>query len=119
MHVNVTLDCNDLERVAAFWEQVLGCVAQPTVPGRYLSLTPPGANAFTLTLQHVDEAKLSKNRMHLDVLVDDLTSEVQRLEALGARRLTALLEDYGEHWYVMADPEGNEFCLAQLPVPPN
>jgi predicted enzyme related to lactoylglutathione lyase len=119
MHVNVTLDCNDLDRVVAFWEQVLGYATEPTVPGRYVSLTPPDGNGFTLTLQRVDETKLSKNRMHLDVLVHDLRSEVQRVEALGATRLTALLEDYGERWYIMADPEGNEFCLAELPAPPD
>jgi predicted enzyme related to lactoylglutathione lyase len=117
MQINITLDCNDLEKVARFWEGVFGCVKQPTVPGRYISLTPPRGNSFTLTLQRVDETKLGKNRMHLDLLVDDLDAEVVRIEVLGATRVTPLLEDYGERWFVMTDPEGNEFCLAELPAP--
>ncbi|MDP9225449.1 MAG: VOC family protein [Actinomycetota bacterium] len=117
MRLNVTLDCNDLKIVAAFWGAVLGCVEQPTVPDRYTSLTPPGRD-FTITLQRVEEPKRGKNRMHLDVLIDDLDAEVARIEALGGRRVTPLLEDFGERWFVMADPEGNEFCLAELPHGP-
>lgn len=116
MRVNVTLDCDDLERVARFWEEVLGYVSHPTVPGRYISLDPPTEEGFTLTLQRVGEEKLAKNRMHLDLLTEDLDRELVRVEALGGKRLTPLLEDYGERWYVMADPEGNEFCLAASPA---
>ncbi len=111
MRVEVTLDCADPDRLAAFWAAVLGCPATPVVPGEYVALEYP---AFTLTLQRVPEAKTVKNRMHLDLLVDDLTAALARVEALGGTRLTpAGLRLYGEYWYVMADPEGNEFCLAQ------
>jgi predicted enzyme related to lactoylglutathione lyase len=115
MRLNVTLDCNDIDKVADFWQQVLGYSKEPTVPGRYMSVSPPERDGFTLTLQRVDEKKASKNRMHLDVLVEDLDAELNKVESLGGKRLTGLLEDYGERWYIMADPEGNEFCLAQLP----
>jgi predicted enzyme related to lactoylglutathione lyase len=55
--------------------------------------------------------------MHLDLLVPDLQAEVARIESLGATRLTpAPLEQYGQRWFVMRDPEGNEFCLGLEPT---
>ncbi len=50
--------------------------------------------------------------MHLDIETPDIEAEAARLEALGARRLAVdVLAEHGTHWYVMADPEGNEFCV--------
>jgi predicted enzyme related to lactoylglutathione lyase len=117
MKVEVTLDCNDVERLADFWERVLGYVRSPTVDGRYITLEPREQQGFTLTLQQVPETKIAKNRMHLDLLVPDLHAEVERIERLGATRLTlAPLEQYGQRWFVMRDPEGNEFCLGLEPT---
>jgi predicted enzyme related to lactoylglutathione lyase len=109
VRVNFTLDCNDLAGQARFWSAVLGFPAEVVIPGAYVALAGP---AFTLTLQRVPEPKTTKNRMHLDLLVADLTGESARIEALGAARVTPTpLELYGERWLVLADPEGNEFCL--------
>jgi predicted enzyme related to lactoylglutathione lyase len=115
MKIELTLDCNDLPTVSRFWEQALRCDSQPTVPGRYVSLTPPVLNGLTLTLQSVPEPKEVKNRMHLDLLVADLEAEAAHLLSLGATHVSPRMEDYGTRWYVMADPEGNEFCLAEEP----
>jgi hypothetical protein len=66
-----------------------------------------------LSLQRVAEPKTVKNRMHLDLLVGDVEAEVRMLEALGATRLTPTpREEFGQVWFVMADPEGNELCVA-------
>ncbi len=109
MRINFTLDCNDLDRQARFWSAVLAFPAEEVVAGSYVALTGP---AFALTLQGVPEPKTTKNRMHLDLLVADLDAESARIEALGATRITPVpLEMYGERWLVLADPEGNEFCL--------
>jgi predicted enzyme related to lactoylglutathione lyase len=116
MKIELTLDCNDLETVSRFWERALGCDRQPIVPGRYVSLTPPALGGLTLTLQAVPERKAVKNRMHLDLLVADLKTEAAHLESLGATHLSPLMADHGTRWYVMADPEGNEFCLADDPA---
>jgi predicted enzyme related to lactoylglutathione lyase len=63
-------------------------------------------------LQRVDEPKSGKNRMHFDVETPEVDDEVGRLEALGARRLEReAREEYGTRWVVLADPEGNEFCV--------
>jgi predicted enzyme related to lactoylglutathione lyase len=64
-----------------------------------------------LLLQKVVEAKAGKNRMHLDITCADVPGEVARLEALGARRISDDVGEHGMHWVVLADPEGNEFCV--------
>ena len=97
--------------MARFWRDAAGFVVDGVIEDRYVSLHGHGV---TISLQRVDEPKIAKNRMHLDLLVDDLASAVRRLEALGARRLTATPhEEFGQTWFVLADPEGNEFCLAE------
>lgn len=113
MRLEITLDCNDLEAEAAFWAAALGYEKRATVPGSYVSLVPPRGAGLTLTLQRVPEPKLAKNRMHLDVLVPDVETELDRLLSLGAHRVSERMEQYGTTWYVLADPEGNEFCLGK------
>jgi len=113
VRIEFTLDCSDLERMSEFWREAAGFVVDGIIEGRYVSLV---GHRLTLTLQRVDEPKTVKNRMHLDLLVDDLDAEVRRLEKLGAHRLTAAaLEEFGQTWFVLADPEGNEFCVAEGP----
>ncbi|MFC6343180.1 VOC family protein, partial [Nocardioides hankookensis] len=60
----------------------------------------------------VPEPKTAKNRLHLDVAAPDVEAEVTRLVGLGATRV-ADTDEYGYTWTVMADPEGNEFCVAR------
>ena len=97
--------------MVSFWTSAAGLAVEGVVEGRYVALTGHG---ITLTLQCVAEPKTVKNRMHLDLLVDDLEDAVPRLEALGATRLTPdARHEFGQVWYVLADPEGNEFCVAR------
>jgi len=89
-------------------EEVLGD------PVHYLNLAPPAnaQNGVGIALQRVPEPKRGKNRVHLDIEVDDLDAVTEHIEALGGRRASP--EDVSEHgynWRVMTDPEGNEFCL--------
>lgn len=86
MRIEFTLDCTDLDRMARFWQSAAGLVLDGIIEGRYVSLSGQG---IALTLQRVAEPKAVKNRMHPDLLVDDVEGEVHRLEALGASRLTA------------------------------
>jgi predicted enzyme related to lactoylglutathione lyase len=106
----LTLDVTDPDLQGAFWcaaggYEVTGGVAQ------YRVLTRADGALPKLLLQQVPEAKSAKNRLHLDLHVPDVEAEAARLEALGARRL-ARTEEFGLVWVTMADPEGNEFCLA-------
>jgi predicted enzyme related to lactoylglutathione lyase len=76
-----------------------------------------GPDQLVLSLQRVAEPKAGKNRMHLDLLVPDVDEELARLESLGATRLSqSPHEEFGQRWYVLSDPEGNEFCLAAEPA---
>lgn len=113
MRIEFTLDCSDLDRMAEFWRAAAGFDEVGSIEGRYISLSGHGV---ALTLQWVAEPKTVKNRMHLDLLVDDVDQEVHRLEQLGASRLTASArKEFGQTWFVLADPEGNEFCVARDP----
>jgi predicted enzyme related to lactoylglutathione lyase len=112
----VVIDCSDLARSAAFWCGALGYQAEPSSPGRYQQLLPADGNGIELLLQQVPEPKGTKNRLHLDLRVPDFAAETARLTALGARCLTDQpIEEFGWIWHVLADPDGNEFCVLQPP----
>ena len=108
--LGLVLDCADPVRLSAFWTEALGYVSIGEV-GNYVALFPDGRPGPKLLLQRVEEEKVAKNRMHLDIEVADIEAEAGRLEALGATRVQP--ESVREHdmaWIVMADPEGTEFC---------
>ncbi|MCX5206636.1 glyoxalase/bleomycin resistance/dioxygenase family protein [Streptomyces sp. NBC_00237] len=67
-----------------------------------------------LLFQDVPEPKSGKNRLHIDVHAEpgDLVKQVERLEKLGASRVNEVDRGPAGHWWVMRDPEGNEFCVA-------
>lgn len=107
----LVLDANDAARLAEFWSAALRYDRQSAV-GQFEVLTPPeGFDGPAMLLQGVDDPKLGKNRMHLDLHVSDAEAEADRLVALGATRLgEGRLGDI--RWIVMGDPEGNEFDVA-------
>ncbi len=107
----LVLDCADPERLASFWSAALGYTTLGAA-GSYVLLVDEAGQQPKLLLQRVDEPKSGKNRMHLDIETPAVDDEVARLEALGAARVQAeAIEEHGSRWVVMADPEGNEFCV--------
>ena len=109
--IGLVLDCADPERLAEFWAPALGYVNLGTA-GNYVALYPDGRPGPKLLLQRVTESKGPKNRMHLDIEVADIHAEAERLVALGATQTgDAALSEHGSNWLLMADPEGNEFCI--------
>jgi predicted enzyme related to lactoylglutathione lyase len=109
--LGLVLDCVDPERLAEFWAPALGYVKLGTV-GSYVALFPDGAPGPKLLLQRVPETKTVKNRMHFDIEVRDIHAEVDRLLALGAKRVSdGPCREHGSTWFLMEDPEGNEFCV--------
>ncbi len=105
------IDCRDPQKLAEFWAAALGyevCESEPTMA----AIEDAGGSCPSICFQRVAEEKLTKNRIHFDLDVDEGTLEaaVSRLLELGARRI-----DVGQRddcsWAVMADPEGNEFCI--------
>ena len=106
---SVMLDCNDLDKEAAFWVEILGLEERQRFPG-YIFFSRLGDKGPQLALQQVPEAKAIKNRMHLDLASPDPEALIARVLQLGGSRL-ADHEMEGMHWTVMGDPEGNEFCV--------
>ena len=135
----VTFDCADPDAQAQFWAAVLGYREQPPPEGfpdwfaflreqgvpehewnRASAIVDPDGKRPRIFFQKVPEAKTVKNRIHLDVNVGaglpaaerrtQVDREVERVRGLGAVRLRAV-DELGEYWVVMQDPEGNEFCL--------
>jgi predicted enzyme related to lactoylglutathione lyase len=112
----VAIDCADPELLASFWTAVLGW----QITGRDVDIVSIGAPTapFGIDFPKVPEPKRSKNRLHLDLNATDREqdAELRRLLHLGARQA-----DVGQgevSWHVLADPEGNEFCLLRRRVDP-
>ena len=111
---NIVVDCRDPERVGRFWSQALDLKLNGPEEGEWW-LEPGGDRPDILFLQ-VPEEKAVKNRVHMDLRPEDQHAEVERLLGLGARRVNIGQREVS--WVVMADPEGNEFCvLRPLPAP--
>ena len=112
----LTIDVHDLVKVANFWAAALDW-----------KITFQDDNEVCLELQDgspevgripdilfikVPDEKVVKNRLHLDLRPKDQAAEVARLQALGARQIDiGQNEGSAKSWVVMADPEGNEFCV--------
>lgn len=114
MELVFVLDCSDPERLADFWSAALGYERGGYAPP-YLPLTDPAGRGPRLLLQRVPEPKATKNRMHMDLRIRDMDAELARVTALGATVVRGPFVDDGWPTTVLADPEGNEFCLI---VPP-
>lgn len=105
----ICIDARDATALGRWWSQVLGWPHDVDEDGDVVLHAPPGAGVNWIFIAVPDE-KVVKNRIHLDFRPDDQQAEVDRVLALGARRV-----DVGqrgdESWVVLADPEGNEFCI--------
>lgn len=112
----ITVDCKDPYLLARFWAEVLGYIDEPENPNApddpEAYLIDPRCLHPALLFIPVPEAKTVKNRVHLDlrpsILRDD---EVERVLALGGTLVADHRKDDGGGWVVLADPEGNEFCI--------
>lgn len=110
-HFGLVLDCANPERLAEFWSEALGYTNLGSA-GAYVALYPRDGSGPKLLLQRVAEPKTAKNRMHLDIETPDIGREAERLIGLGAHRLNdSTCSEHGSSWVLMADPEGNEFCI--------
>ena len=108
----VAIDCNDPEPLVRFWCAVLGTTVRTREPD-WISLHAVVPDGPHLAFQVVPEPKRGKNRLHLDVNVDDLADAVVRAEELGATRVAGVVEENDGRFHVMSDPAGNEFCFVE------
>jgi predicted enzyme related to lactoylglutathione lyase len=108
---NVVIDCADHDVVIPFWEAALGW-SSFRINDQFVLLRAPEEEriGFDILFQKVPEPKVAKNRAHIDFDAADVDGEVERLVGLGGRKVA-------EHaigafrWAIVADPEGNEFCV--------
>lgn len=117
---NVTIDCHDERALATFWTAALGYEVAVDQPGDWMVLRDPAGVAPSIGLQVVPESKVVKNRVHFDLIptAGSLEDEVRRLERAGAQRVRYVENDPDESHWILADPEGNEFCLSRPPWEP-
>ena len=102
------IDARDPAALGRWWQEALGWVVVNDDPEEFE--IRPAADRFPgLLFGAVPEPKTIKNRLHLDFRPDDRDREVERLLALGATRVDVGQRDVS--WVVLADPEGNEFCI--------
>ena len=120
----VTIDCDDAVVVASFWAAALDRPLDAGASSAFASIGMPehrdttgwaiaAGDQPTWLFAKVPEPKRAKNRIHVDLAAVDHEAEVVRLVALGATRV-ADIDEWGYRWTVLQDPEGNEFCVAQL-----
>jgi hypothetical protein len=130
--IDLTLDCANAKRLAEFWKLALGYEDEPPPPpfrtreewaasfgppeedeGDGAWLQDPSGVGPRLSLLEVPEPKVAKNRLHMDLRVPGgwagVRAKVAELEKAGG----TVLYEYPDHHVTMADPEGNEFCVAQ------
>lgn len=110
---HVVIDAHDLPGLASFWARALGWRIL-SERAREVVIGPDETAPIGMCFMPVPEAKTIKNRVHLDLTTgaDDRDAEIERLLRLGARRVNIGQTD-DESWTVLADPEGNEFCVVR------
>jgi len=118
----LTFDCADPVRVATFWAAAMGYdLPDPDPEGAYIA--DPTGRTRGIFFQAVPEPKTAKNRVHLDVRpTGTMREEVDRLRVLGATEIdyvekaASAVDGQSTFWTVMADVEGNEFCVLRGPA---
>jgi len=116
----INIDAREPSAVADFWEAVLGWRRTYEEPDEVVLEPPKGSPEDglvpNLLFARVPERKTVKNRLHIDLRPDDQTAEVERIEELGGRRVS-VGQGPDVTWIVMADTEGNEFCVLRALTP--
>jgi predicted enzyme related to lactoylglutathione lyase len=113
---HTSFDSLDAYRQSVFWGKVLGFAEDPDDPNEpgheECMIFAPDRLARLLFIE-VPDAKLVKNRLHLDLRPTDRSreDEAERVVALGATQVADRRRSDGSGWFVLADPEGNEFCI--------
>jgi predicted enzyme related to lactoylglutathione lyase len=110
---HIVIDAHDLPSQARFWSEVLGWRIL-SEREREIVIGPAENAPMGICFMPVTDHKVVKNRLHLDLTsaAEDREAEIARLLALGARRAD-VGQSGSESWTVLADPEGNEFCVVR------
>ena len=113
---HTTIDCQDAYTLSTWWKEVVGytdVADDPNEPGDEECMILDEASGHRLLFIEVPDERQVKNRVHLDLVPTDRRrdAEIERVIAHGARPVADLRKPDGTGWMVLADPEGNEFCI--------
>jgi catechol 2,3-dioxygenase-like lactoylglutathione lyase family enzyme len=111
---SIVIDCREFDRMFEFWGAALGYVPREAPTPGWVVLTDPKGRGPNLSLNRVDEDLPVGSRLHIDLYTRDQSSEVARLRGLGARLHRT--PEPGEDFVVLADPDGNLFCVVGKPT---
>ena len=109
---SIVIDCNEFERMMAFWSEALHYVPRETPSDEWVVLKDPNGTNPNISLNHIQDKSTGKNRLHLDLYTNDQKGEVERLLNIGAS-LHPQEYDGSEDFIVLEDPDGNLFCIVQ------
>jgi Glyoxalase-like domain len=106
----ITFDCDDPDKLADWWARAVDGSVNAVAPGFFVTVTRPDGPG--LSFQKVDDPTPGKNKVHIDFTAADMEAEVKRLVDLGASETGR--HSFGDdfQWVVLADPDGNAFCIA-------
>ena len=108
---SIVIRVDDLERQKAFWTAALGYLAREGDDDTFALLYPPDRTGPNVSLDRVRSDVHVPPRIHLDLYADDQLAEVERLTALGATEIHWDKRPADADYVIMADPEGNRFCV--------
>lgn len=109
----VTFDCTDPERLSTWWADAIAGERTIAVPGEFVTVASP--QGLRLGFQKVPDPTQGKNRLHLDLHSHDRVRDVARLITAGATEVSRREASADFGWVVLADPDGNVFCVAGAP----
>jgi predicted enzyme related to lactoylglutathione lyase len=110
--LDLVLDCAEPQALETFWRAALGYRTYFSSESHVILVPNDDSSASPLVLQQVPEPRSGKNRMHVDLVTEDIEGEVGRLVDLGATRMHEGIRSFGEtRWVTLTDPVGNELCV--------
>jgi len=113
---SIVVRCFEFDKMLAFWKQALHYVHSEPVEGGWVILRDPDGNGPNVSLDHISERRTGKrSRLHLDLYTTDQEGEVKRLVKIGAKRYPWRYRS-DDDFVVLEDPDGNLFCVVQVPT---
>jgi len=111
---SIVIRVDDLERQKAFWTAALGYLAREGDDDTFALLYPPDRDGPNVSLDRVRAPVQVPPKIHLDLYAEDQAAEVERLKALGATEIHWNKRPPDADYVILADPEGNRFCVIDL-----
>lgn len=111
---SIVIHCYEFDRMVTFWQNALHYVPREPPSGGWVVLRDPAGKGPNLSFQAREKRRRARSWLHLDLYTDKRDEEVDRLVKLGARRYPWRYEP-GADYIVLEDPDGNLFCVVQLP----